>query len=158
MGRHALKKYGNPYGKEGFGQHKHLDARRSRKYGMTSPYGIGNRMRFGGFARVVPLVALGAVAIGALTLLKKWKLRRMFGFGSRLPFFGGSSVVSSTLPSTSIGSSGIGYSTGSLEGGETITSSGHNQWKAPIVSNRKVPIRDRVKSKVLRRPVVTQYY
>ena len=107
---------------------------------------------------VVPLVALGAVAIGALTLLKKWKLRRMFGFGSRLPFFGGSSVVSSTLPSTSIVSNDIGYSSGSIEGGETITSSGHNQWKAPIVSTRKVPIRDRVKSKVLRRPVVTQYY
>ena len=161
MGRHALKKYGNPYGKHGWeGKHKRLDARRARKYGMN-PYGITNRLRFGGLARIVPLVALGAVAIGAMTLLKKWKLRRMFStswLGSRLPWFNSTPV--STLPSTSVVTDSFastGYSTGSIEGGETVTTSGNN-YRAPIVNSRKVPIRDRLKSKVMRRPVVTQYY
>ena len=155
MGRHSMKKYGNPYR---VGHHKHLDARRTRKYGMN-PYAIGG-MRTGGLTRFVPLIALGALAIGALTLLKKWKLRRMFSFGSGLPFFGSASAVSTSVPSTSVVTDSFassGYSTGSIEGGETITTSG-NHYRAPIVNSRKVPMRDRLKSKVLRRPVVTNYY
>ena len=48
-------------------------------------------------------------------------------------------------------------STGGIEGGETVVASSNN-YKAPVVNNRRVPIRDRLKSKVLRRPVVTKYY
>ena len=223
MGRHALKKYGNPYGENGFeGKHKRLDARRTRKYGMN-PYGIGNRMRYGGMARFVPLIALGAVAIGAMTLLKKWKLRRMFSTGwfSSVPFLSrwtsrtglaSTSIASTSVSAPSFTSRGrliarqripgerikevdvitrkrvpyheevevfegpasfetyqggereymdtsvsYGTSASGLEGGETITASAHSHG-APIISNRRVPIRDRLKSKALRRPVVTNYY
>ena len=44
-----------------------------------------------------------------------------------------------------------------LEGGETITAPARSRG-GPMVSNRRVPMRDRLKSKVLRRPVVTNYY
>ena len=52
---------------------------------------------------------------------------------------------------------GSSYGTSGLEGGETITAPAHAH-RGPIVNSRRVPMRDRVKSKVLRRPVVTNYY
>ena len=226
MGRHAMKKYGNPYGQEGYTGSR-MDKRRARKYGSINPYAIGG-LRTGGFAKFVPLIALGALAVGTLTLLKKWKLKRMFSAGwfSSIPFFSrwSSTGLSTTgLASTSIASTSVsapvlsgrgrliarqripgerikevdmitrkrvpyheevevfegpasfetyqggereymdagvesfGTTASGIEGGETITAPAHSHG-APIVSNRRVPIRDRVKSKVLRRPVVTKYY
>ena len=213
-----MKKYGNPYR---VGHHKHLDARRTRKYGMN-PYAIGG-MRTGGLAGLIPLIALGAVAIGAMTLLKKWKLRRMFStkWFSSIPFFSrwsSTGLASTSIASTSVsapsftgrgrliarqripgerikevdvitrkrvpyheevevfegpasvetyqggereymdaGVEAFSTSASGLEGGETITAPAHSHG-APLVSNRRVPIRDRLKSKVTRRPVVTKYY
>ena len=202
MGRHALKKYGNPYGKHGFeGKHKRLDARRARKYGMN-PYGIGNRMRFGGLARVLPIVAIGAIAIGAFAF---WKKRSMFT-SYKLPFFArfskfggigfsnrGKLIARERIPGERIKEMDVitrkrvpyheevevfegpasfetyqggereyfdnsGYhGNNGLEGGETVVASSHSHG-APIVNSRRVPVRDRVKSKLMRRPVVTNYY
>eukprot|EP01115_Flamella_aegyptia_P007691 TRINITY_DN32023_c0_g2_i3.p1 TRINITY_DN32023_c0_g2~~TRINITY_DN32023_c0_g2_i3.p1 ORF type:complete len:232 (-),score=114.89 TRINITY_DN32023_c0_g2_i3:25-687(-) len=53
---------------------------------------------------------------------------------------------------------GYGASNVGLEGGNTLTAPAGTTWKRPLVSSRRVPIRDRVKSSVLRRPVVTNYY
>ena len=52
--------------------------------------------------------------------------------------------------------SSFGASAG-IEGGETAVASAHSRG-APIVNSRRVPMRDRVKSKVLKRPVVTKYH
>ena len=218
-----------------------LDGRRARKAAKqnttTAAYGI---------TRFVPLLALGALAVGGFALYKKWAMRRRLigtsGISStgslssvssvssvstapsfsqrlwsrvpRMPIIGGRRthsvgpifnsrgklIARQRIPgerikevdvitrkrvpyheevevfegpasfesyqggereyfdnSASYDTYGSSYGTSGIEGGETVVASAHSRG-APIVNSRRVPIRDRVKSKIARRPVVTNYH
>ena len=158
MGRHSAKKYG--YGASSYGRngrvHQRMAQRRLAKQG-----GIG--MGMGGFG-LAPLGLIGLVGAGVLgfSLLNKRSIGGGFGFGklrSWLPLRTKRGIVtapgiSPTLAAAPIATAatipavntfGTGLTTGLATG-------------APIVHNRKVPLKERALSKVTGRPVVTNYH
>ena len=223
------------------------DGRRARKAAKQNTAVATNGMAFG-VKRFIPLLALGALAVGAISLYKRWAMKRRLIGGSvstvstapsfsqrlwsrvpRVPFIGrrrslrtAGALASTSIASTSVSAPvftgrgrliarqrvpgerikevdvitrkrvpyheevevfegpasfesyqggereyidnsasfdtyGSSYGTSGLEGGETVVASAHSRG-APIVNSRRVPIRDRVKSKIARRPVVTNYH
>ena len=78
--------------------------------------------------------------------------------------FTGNAPIASAAPlATGPGIAGPGISPMAkkygLEGGEThVLSRQKHAKKLPSVTRRRVPMRDRAKAKIIRRPVVTQYY
>ena len=151
MGRHHDKKYGyaTSYGRNGR-VHQRMAQRRLAKQG-----GVG--MGMGGFG-LAPLGLIGLLGAGILgySVLSKRSIGGGFGFGklrSWLPLRTRRGIVtapgiSPTLAAAPIATAatfGTGLTTGLATG-------------APIVHNRKVPLKERALSKVTGRPVVTNYH
>ena len=140
MGRHHDKKYGYGVTSARNGRvHQRMAQRRLAKQGMPAPMAIG-MSRFG----LAPLGLIGLVGAGILgySLLSKRSIGGGFGFGklrSWLPLRTKRGIVTAPGITSSIGTG--------------IASTG-----APIVHNRKVPLKERAIAKVTGRPVVTNYH
>ena len=140
MARHHDRKYGYGVTSARTGRvHQRMAQRRLAKQGMPAPMAIG-MSRFG----LAPLGLIGLVGAGILgySLLSKRSIGGGFGFGklrSWLPLRTKRGIV--TAP-------GIASTTG-------INSFNTG---APIVHNRKVPLKERALSKITGRPVVTNYH
>ena len=135
MGRHHDKKYGYGVTSARNGRvHQRMAQRRLAKQGVPSPMAIG-MSRFG----LAPLGLIGLVGAGILgySLLSKRSIGGGFGFGklrSWLPLRTKLGIVTAPGIASSFGTG------------------------APIVHNRKVPLKERALAKVTGRPVVTNYH
>ena len=147
MARHHDRKYGYGVTSARNGRvHQRMAQRRLAKQGMPAPMAIG-MSRFG----LAPLGLIGLVGAGILgySLLSKRSIGGGFGFGklrSWLPLRTKRGIVTAPGIAPSIGTG--------------IASTGINSFNtgAPIVHNRKVPLKERALSKITGRPAVTNYH
>ena len=154
MGRHHDKKYG--YGASSYGRngrvHQRMAQRRLAKQGVPAPMAIG-LSRYG----LAPLGLIGLLGAGVLgySLLNKRSIGG-FGFGrlrNWLPLRTRRGIVTAPGIAPTLASAPIAAS---VTAGTTIGTG--LATGAPIVHNRKVPLKERAISKITGRPVVTNYH
>ena len=142
MARHHNKKYGYGVTSARTGRvHQRMQQRRLAKQGVPSTMAIG-MSRFG----LAPLGLIGLVGAGILgySLLNKRSIGGGFGFGklrSWLPLRTKRGIVTAPGIASNFGTGINSFNTG-----------------APIVHNRKAPLKERALSKITGRPVVTNYH